>query len=262
MEPLLKWPGGKRKLVDQIVGLLPSKYNRYFEPFFGGGAVFFHLLPEKAFLSDKNSDLVNAYLQVKDSPYSVIKELSKWKNSEADYYRVRQLQPKNAYERAARLIYLCTLSFNGIYRQNLNGQFNVPYGFKSHVEPCDVEKITDISRALSSVKLSGVDFEQAVSKAKSGDLVYFDPPYTVAHGNNGFVKYNAKIFSWDDQKRLAELAHRLAEKGCAVYVSNADHSSIYELYKDFSVSIVTRQSVIAASREFRKQITECVFFAG
>jgi DNA adenine methylase len=159
------------------------------------------------------------------------------------------------------LIYLCTLSFNGIYRQNLSGDFNVPYGFKTHLHPCDESKIIEASQCLESAKLTDQDFTDAVRRAKTGDVVYFDPPYTVAHGNNGFVKYNAKIFSWDDQKRLSRVARRLADKGCAVFVSNADHDSIHQLYKEFSVRVIDRRSVIAASSDFRKGITECVFFS-
>jgi DNA adenine methylase len=260
MDPLLKWPGGKRKLVNQITRLFPLKYGKYFEPFLGGGALFFKLLPTDAYLSDQNPELMNAYIQVKNAPGRVINELKKWRNTEKGYYRVRALEPSNRYQRAARLIYLCTLSFNGIYRQNLHGEFNVPYSFKTHLNPCDEEKIHKVSESLCNITLQESDFGSAISKARSGDLAYFDPPYTVAHGNNGFVKYNAKIFSWEDQVRLAKAARLLGDRGCSVYVSNADHESIHALYKDFRVATLERQSVIAASGIFRKKITECVFY--
>ncbi len=261
MEPLLKWPGGKRKLAKSIAAFFPPSFARYFEPFVGGGALFFHLLPASAYLSDKNADLVNAYTQIKLRPERLIRQLRKWHNSENEYYRIRAWAPSNDIERAARLIYLCTLSFNGIYRQNLRGEFNVPYNFKTYLAPCDENKIKQVSGALQFATLKKADFDAAVRSARSGDLVYFDPPYTVAHGNNGFLKYNASIFHWKDQERLARLAHDLADRGCAVYVSNADHYSIHALYKQFSVAYIDRHSVIAASEEFRKRVTECLFYA-
>lgn len=260
--PLLKWPGGKRTLVNVISKFMPSHFNRYFEPFFGGGALFFALQPAKAFLSDKNAELILAYSQVRDHPGAVIKELQKLRNSEAEYYRVRASQPRADAARAARLIYLITLAFNGIYRVNLKGEFNVPYGQKVHLEPCDEGRIRRASNLLKNAVVKNEDFEVALSSARKGDLIYLDPPYTVAHSNNGFVKYNAKIFSWDDQIRLARLAKQLANKGCTVIVSNADHFSIRELYEGFGAAVVERNSVIAASSDYRARITECIFHAG
>lgn len=261
-QPLLKWPGGKRNLLDAILPLIPSRFNQYFEPFFGGGALFFALQPEKAYLSDKNADLMHTYAQVRNRPEAVIRELRKLRNSEADYYEIRSQQPKSDPIRAARLIYLVTLAFNGIYRVNLNGDFNVPYGYKGHLNPCDPEKLRQVSRILRTATVRSQDFERALKRARKGDLIYLDPPYTVAHGNNGFIKYNAKIFSWEDQIRLARVAKTLADKGCTVIVSNADHRAIRRLYPTFICTKLERDSVMAASSDFRSRITECVFFAG
>ncbi|SRR6266478_4072524 len=260
--PLLKWAGGKRNLVDLILPLVPSRFNRYFEPFFGGGALFFALQSNKAHLSDKNTELMHAYTQVRDQPDAVIRELRKLRNSKKDYYKIRSSIPKGDAARAARLIYLVTLAFNGIYRVNLNGDFNVPYGYKTHVEPCDEERIRNASKLLKGAAIRDEDFEKAVSQAGEGDLVYLDPPYTVAHGNNGFIKYNAKIFSWEDQIRLSLVAKELVGKGCIVIVSNADHPSIRSLYDGFMATTLERNSIIAASSDFRSRITECVFHAG
>jgi DNA adenine methylase len=260
--PLLKWPGGKRNLLDAILPLIPSCFNRYFEPFFGGGALFFALQPKKAYLSDKNAELMHAYSQVRNRPEAVIRELRKLRNTEVDYYEIRSRTPKRDAARAARLIYLVTLAFNGIYRVNLSGEFNVPYGYKGHLNPCDPERIREASGLLKRATVRSQDFEQALKRARKGDLVYLDPPYTVAHGNNGFIKYNAKIFSWEDQVRLARIARNLADKGCTVIVSNADHRSIRRLYPDFVSTTLERDSVIAASSDFRSRITECVFFSG
>src|ERR1700733_8720289 len=133
--PLLKWPGGKRGLLSKILPLVPTSFNRYFEPFFGGGAVFFALQPGQAYISDNNTELIHAYLQVRDRPESVVRELDKLCNSKEDYYRIRSEVPRSSAARAARFIYLVTLAFNGIYRVNLKGVFNVPYGYKTHLAP-------------------------------------------------------------------------------------------------------------------------------
>lgn len=260
--PLMRWAGGKRRLLEHLLALVPQKFGRYFEPFLGGGAVYFALKPECATLSDKNDELIECYKAVKEDPEGVITELRKLKNSEESYYRVRDMVPASGTRKAARFLYLTTLSFNGIYRQNLLGQFNVPYSGKHHVVPADVLPIRETSDALRNATLLHVDFQEAIMGARRGDVVYFDPPYTVAHGNNGFIKYNAKIFSWEDQERLAKVAERLADRGCTVIVSNADHPSILSLYPTFELHRVERSSVIAASSTFRKLTTECIFARG
>lgn len=259
--PLLKWPGGKRALLKNILSLVPSSFGIYYEPFAGGAALFFALRPTSAILGDSNKELVNCYKQVRDNPDRLIARLQRMKNSEQDYYGVRASRPRRDVGRAARLIYLTTLSFNGIHRTNLRGEFNVPYGYKLHLRPCDPSKVLSASVALSQVELRCEDFETAVDDARKDDLVYLDPPYTVAHGNNGFLKYNDKIFSWDDQVRLSELARNLVKRGCFVIVSNAHHPSILSLYKSFELRKVKRPSVIAASGEFRRIITECIFYS-
>jgi len=260
--PLLKWPGGKRRLLNSILPLVPRSFNRYFEPFLGGGALFFALAPKCAYLSDKNGELINTYAQVRDNPEAVIRKLCRLKNNEETYYTVRSSRPSSDVGRAARLIYLTTLAFNGIYRENLRGVFNVPYGFKTHLNPCDEHRIRETSRVLQHAYTREADFHTALKGARLGDLVYLDPPYTVAHGSNGFLKYNSKIFSWDDQLRLANLAKKLADKGCTVIVSNASHASIRNLYGGFSEKLIERNSVIAASSNYRAQVTESVYFAG
>jgi len=258
--PLLKWPGGKRNLLNSILPLVPASFKRYYEPFLGGGALFFALEPQEAFLSDKNAELIHVYVQIRDNPDLVIRALRKLKNSKGNYYSIRSSNPRGDASRAARFIYLITLAFNGIYRVNLNGEFNVPYGYKKYLDPCDAERIRRASALLSKSVIHDQDFEEALAGADKGDLVYLDPPYTVAHGNNGFVKYNAKIFSWDDQLRLARVANNLAAKGCTVIVSNADHASIRKLYRDFAATILERNSTIAASSDFRSRVTECIFY--
>lgn len=262
LAPLLKWPGGKRALIESILPVVPKAYGRYFEPFLGGGALFFALNPESAVISDWNADLIQTYIEVRDRPEKVIKLLRNMENSERAYYEVRRRKPVSASAKAARFIYLCTLAFNGIHRYNLKGEFNVPYGFKTHLSVCDEEKILACSARLKSAELLSGDFESIIYRAQRGDLIYLDPPYTVAHNNNGFVKYNASIFSWHDQERLAAAAHEARARGCFVIVSNADHDSVRSLYTDFHSKVITRHSIIASSKRFRRPITECLFWAG
>ena len=257
--PLIKWPGGKRSLVPEILKRVPKTFGTYYEPFFGGGALFFKLNPAKAILGDLNEELINCYRCVKESPDELIRAIRRHKNTEADYYRIRDSSPRTPLTRAARFLYLTRLSFNGIHRVNLRGQFNVPYGWKTHLESVDADALLDASKSLQHATLRCGDFECSTADAQPGDLIYFDPPYTVAHSNNGFVKYNERIFSWADQVRLAEHAQQLSDRGCHVLVSNADHSSVSELYPKAENVIVERFSVIAASSQHRRQITESLF---
>jgi DNA adenine methylase len=256
--PLFRWAGGKRRLLSQILPLLPKAFNHYYEPFCGGAALFFELRPPNATLGEKNEELINCYQQVKAHPEEVITTLQKLKSTEIDYYKIRATVPKNFVARAARLIFLMALSFNGIYRVNSDGKFNVPYGSKSK-KKFDYERIRNVSKALANVELVHGDFETTVKGAQKGDLVYFDPPYTVAHDNNGFIQYNEKIFSWADQIKLAKLAKQLAERGCNVIISNAAHTSIGEIYSAFKTQIVVRYSGIGGLPKTRKHIAEFVF---
>lgn len=257
--PFLKWAGGKRAIASQILPFLGSPEGHYFEPFLGGGAIFFALGPSVAILSDVNGELIECYEVVKEQPKALADRLSTMKNSEDAYYEIRGEKPRSKLGRAARFLYLTTLSFNGIYRQNLRGEFNVPYGKKTQKTLPSFEELELASTALSKVQLLSDDFEASTEQAGAGDTIYFDPPYTVAHNNNGFVKYNAAIFSWKDQVRLAQHAKKLVRRGCRVIVSNADHHSVRALYGGFATHILRRHSVIAANREYRREVTECLF---
>jgi len=257
--PLLKWAGGKRGVLTQLLALTPSHYEHYFEPFVGGGALFFALQPSAATLGDTNEELINCYVQVRDDPDAVVAALRSMPNGKDNYYRVRAWLPRDPRKRAARMIYVCALSFNGIYRVNLDGKFNVPYGNKTRLVPCDEDHIRNVSRILKQAKVVCRDFAATVAEARSGDFVYLDPPYTVAHQNNGFIKYNQKLFSWADQARLASVASDLAHRGCWVVVSHADHPSVRELFSDLECYSLQRASVIAASTRHRGHVSECVF---
>lgn len=256
LKPLLKWAGGKRWLLPEITHRIGGTPNRLIEPFCGGAAVFFGLQPQSAVLGDANPNLIEAYQAVRDEPERVLVALAQWTNSEEEYYRVRSLQPASRAERAARFYYLCRHSFNGIYRVNRAGQFNVPYNHKVWREVVDEAAIREASIALSRARLVGGDFEASIEDAKAGDVVYCDPPYTVAHNNNGFIKYNEKIFSFADQERLAKAARDAACRGARVFISNADHPSVRELYSDAEISTIERHSIIGSRAEYRKIVTE------
>jgi DNA adenine methylase len=258
--PMLKWAGGKRRLLKHLIPIMKmGTFDRYFEPFFGGGALFFATQPQTAILSDTNEELINCYRYVRDYSDDVIDVLRTMENTIENYYRIRSEVPDDGLHRAARIIFLTTLSFNGLYRLNRNNEFNVPYGKKTHLIPCDVERLKSVCKALGNAELRCFDFEESVRMARRNDLIYFDPPYAICSGD-GFVKYNSKVFTWDDQKRLAEIARNLSKSGCRIIVSNADVPEIRELYKGFQCSEIERSSSIAASGEFRKKITECIFY--
>ena len=260
LEPFLKWPGGKRYLAYRLTGLMPTAFGRYFEPFLGSGAIYFALAPKAAVLGDHNEELVDCFEQVKDNCEEVVAHLRTMPNTEADYYRIRASDPSSPSERAARLIYLVKLAFNGIYRVNGHtGRFNVPYGQHPDRVILDPENLLAASKALTAAVFRRGDFETTVEDAIKGDVVYFDPPYTVAHNSNGFVRYNTALFTWADQERLATLATRLVSRGCYVVVSNACHKSLRPLYEGFQVRRIRRFSTMSADPDYRRRITENVF---
>jgi DNA adenine methylase len=259
LQPLFRWPGGKRWLLQQLLQLVPKSIDRYYEPFLGAGALFFALRPAWARVSDVNSELISCYEAIRDDYLEVAAALAQMPRDEKSYYRIRSENPATATERAARLIYLTTLAFNGIYRVNKKGEFNVPYGGRTYGEIRAASDLALYARALSCANLQSCDFEAALQDARTGDVVYLDPPYTVAHSQNGFVKYNHRIFSWDDQVRLAATAHELSGRGCRVVASNAYHPTIARLYRGFRAIAVSRASVIAAHATHRRPILEYVF---
>lgn len=258
LSPPFRWPGGKRWLVDRLLDLIPADGGRFFEPFFGGGALFWALRPEIATISDSNPALMACYAAIRDHHREVSARLRDLTQDRATYYRVRSERPTDEIARAARVIYLTTLAFNGIHRVNKAGDFNVPYSGRTYARLRDESFLSAYADALQSAEILSVDFEEAVASAAAGDVIYLDPPYTVKHGNNGFVKYNERIFSWSDQKRLARVARNLASRGCHVIVSNADHDSIRELYEGFVERIETRTSAMAAETKHRGDTQESV----
>ncbi|MEQ9244481.1 MAG: Dam family site-specific DNA-(adenine-N6)-methyltransferase [Nitratireductor sp.] len=256
--PFLKWAGGKRWLTAS--GVLDSikTYNRYFEPFLGSGAVFFYLQPKVGVLSDFNQELINLYLEIRAHPEQFRRRLCEHKVNHCPeyYYRIRSSVPSDALGRASRFLYLNRTCWNGLYRVNLRGEFNVPIGTKTQVI-YDSDDFVEISRILSNMHIRCVDFEETIDSADKDDLLYVDPPYTVNHNMNGFLKYNEKIFSWDDQLRLSKAIKRASLRGVKILISNADHHSVRNLYEDFAhVESIPRHSVIAGSVAGRKATSE------
>ncbi|SDD43928.1 DNA adenine methylase [Aquimonas voraii] len=257
--PPLKWAGGKRWFVQRFQSLLPDTFNTYYEPFFGSGAVYFSLQPRSAVLSDINEELVNFY-QVLQRGSSLFRRylLEHARNHSLEYYYcVRSKVVRSPEARAARFLYLNRTCWNGLYRVNRCGEFNVPVGSKSAVilESDDFDRLRSL---LSAATIRVQDFEVAIEQAESGDFVFIDPPYTVAHNNNGFVKYNETIFSWADQIRLRDAVLRAARRGVKLLITNAHHSSVVDLYRDFETVVVSRAGVIAGDAAARKRFEEIV----
>jgi DNA adenine methylase len=253
--PFLKWAGGKQWLAARLIRFV-SPTGTYYEPFLGGASLFFAARPRRAALSDKNADLIETYECLRDEPFQIIDRITEWSYNEETYYRVREMHPRSRVGRAARFIYLNRTCWNGLYRVNRNNQFNVPFGRFANPTICDASVLLGASRALQEVNLTVSDFEQAVEDAQRGDVVYLDPPYTVKHSNNGFLRYNEHLFTWSDQERLASLAHVLKRRGCRVLVTNACHKHLVSLYNGFHVTPLRRPSNLAGDPSRRGTETE------
>lgn len=260
MRPFLKWAGGKSWLFNDRKFHIPPFDGVYREPFLGGGAAFFSQLPKKAALSDENKSLIELYQVMKSNPSKL--KLSLMKHEKAHcrdyYYYLRSSNFNSKLDRAAKFLYLNRTCWNGLYRVNNLGEFNVPIGSKSSVI-YDTDDFEGWSNALKTVEIRAMDFEQAIDKANDGDLIFADPPYTVRHNHNGFLQYNQKIFSWDDQVRLRDSLKRARARGAHFILTNANHQSVRELYSEFTNTIeVERRSGIAASNKFRGRVTEII----
>jgi DNA adenine methylase len=257
VRPVVKWPGGKQWLAVAAPHLAPAEWKgRYFEPFVGGGAFFFALEPGRATLSDCNEELILTYRAIRDDPEGVIRLLSRYPYNKSFYYRMRGLSPRSDCGIAARFLYLNRTCWNGLYRVNEKGEFNTPFGRFVRPTICDEERIRLAAKLLRRARLRVGDFDQVIADAARGDFVYFDPPYTTGHQHNGFLKYNAALFSWPDQKRLARAATCLAGAGVHVLVSNANHPAVIRLYTGFCRYKVIRKSLISGNLASRGVITE------
>ncbi len=267
-KPFVKWVGGKRQLLKQFreLGLYPPDdfnplTNTYFEPFVGGGAVFFDLLPKKAKLSDLNSELVTTYNVIKNDVDALIKSLKKHKYEKEYYRKVRAKDPKKLpdVEVASRFIFLNRTGFNGMYRVNSKGGFNVPFGKYTNPTICDEENLRKVSKALQKVTIKEQDYKAVLKRAKKGDFVYFDPPYYPVSRTASFTSYTADSFLEKEQTELRDIFIELHKRGCFVMLSNSDTPFINELYlgiKGVKVAKVSAGRAINSNAAKRGKIHE------
>lgn len=262
-KPFLKWAGGKTQLLAEILARVPKQYGRYYEPFLGGGAVFFGLRPDRATLSDINPDLIATYTAIRDEVDAVIEALQGYRCDRDDYYRVRA-QPQHdmtTAQRAARLIFLNRTCFNGLYRVNRQGQFNVPFGRYTNPTICHADNLQQVSRAMRKMRLRCQPVAAIARQARRGDFVYFDPPYVPLSATAQFVGYARGGFALDDQKRLARLFAALARRGVQVLLSNSDTPLVRHLYRKFRIDQVMARRRINRSADGRGAVAEVLVSA-
>lgn len=271
LKPFTKWTGGKRQLLPEIIELMPKKFNRYYEPFVGGGALLFELSPDKAIINDFNKDLILAYREIRDNVEELISILEIHReNNTKDYYldlratdRDGRIEKMTGTEKAARLLYMLRVNFNGLYRVNSKNQFNVPYGKYKNPKIVDRNLLYCISEYLNTndIKILEGDFEEAVSTASSGDFVYFDPPYAPISSTSSFTSYTNEGFNQSDQVRLRDTFIELSKRGVNVMLSNSDVEFIHELYANIpniDIRVVKANRMINSKASKRGKINELI----
>lgn len=245
--PFLKWVGGKRQLLDEIGKNIPENYNRYFEPFLGGGAVYFRLIPaeKEAYLSDINHSLIQAYRDirdslenVKDSYAFVVKSFLTTSSKKQKAFFLEKREVYNSFDgpshlKTALLIFLNKTCFNGVYRENSKGEFNVPYGWPNFKTLSETSHLDSISRKLEKAKIMHMSFERVLKNARAGDFIYLDPPYVPLTSTAHFTKYHASDFSMEHHVKLSKIFKELDKRGCYVLMSNSLVPAVQDLYKDF-----------------------------
>jgi DNA adenine methylase len=259
--PFLRWAGSKQRLLGQIMPFIPPTYGRYYEPFLGSGALFLALRPERASLSDFSEEVVGVWKAVRDNVEYLSDYLRPLKPDRMIFYDIRGGRTLDYPARAAEFLYLNKTCWNGLYRVNSRGEFNVPYGAPQSdfiFDEANLKLCADILKR-PGITLTRCDFGQTLRSPRSGDLVFLDPPYVTKHNLNGFRDYNERLFSWADQERLAATARRLADRGVHVIVSNADHADVIALYDDFRLIQLERPSTLASNAAKRGRVTEAMF---
>ncbi len=258
-KPFVKWVGGKRSIVKELLARIPQEINNYYEPFVGGGALFYslHNKVNKSFLSDLNIDLIISYITIQNNPQELIKALERHQenHNEEYYYSIRKMQEiANPVENSARFIYLLKTCFNGLYRVNQKNEFNTPIGSYKNPTICDIENINEVNKVLQGVDIKYQDFTKITPQ--KGDFVYFDPPYHPTT-QDSFVKYVSGGFTEKDQTRLRDFALSLKNKGVNVMISNSDAEFIIDIYKkDFNISKISAPRVVNCKADKRQSVFE------
>jgi DNA adenine methylase len=263
-KPFVKWAGGKRKIVPLIRELMPKQFNVYHEPFVGGGALFFDLAPKHAELADINAKLINTYVAVQKDVEGVIKTLKSLMYNKTTYARIRErnFEQGSGIQRAAEFIYCNRTGFNGMYRENKNGKFNVPFGRYTNPIICDEANLRAASYALKGVGLHVEPFEKVLMRAKKGDFVYFDPPYAPISKTSNFTSFSKEGFDNEDQKRLRDVALALKARDVTVVVSNSSANIIRTLYnrREFSIREIKAARGINCVADKRGAVTELLIY--
>jgi DNA adenine methylase len=254
--PFLRWAGGKRWLARRVAGSFELPERRYYEPFLGSGAIFFRFRPAKATLSDSNRVLIDSYKGIRDSVEDVISGLCELKNTQKNFLRIRESTPSDLVGRAVRLIYLNRTAWNGLYRVNSQGGFNVPFGHYTYRDLVTPEILRGASQALQGVELRACDFADTIRLASKGDLIYADPPYASNGGSSGFLLYNVDRFRWPEQVRLSRELEKAFRRGASFLLSNRNDANVRALYAAFRARRLGRHSVIAGDPSHRKRVSE------
>jgi len=261
--PFIKWAGGKKQLLEQINKYLPKNFNKYLEPFIGGGALFFYLLPNKAILIDNNEELINCYRVIQNKIGELIISLKKHKNEKDYFYKIRSIDRNpvefkklSDVERASRTIYLNKCCFNGLYRVNSKGEFNVPFGKYENPKFCDEQNLLAVNTVLKDVQIINGDFKECLELAEKDDFIYFDPPYQPISTTANFTSYTKENFNKEDQVRLFKVYKELDNRGCKVMLSNSYNEFILDLYKKYDLKTVYARRAINSDASGRGQIKE------
>lgn len=261
----LKWAGGKSWFVKYHSNRIPHDFNRYIDPFLGGGALYFYLEPTNAILSDINQELITTYSAIKNDWQDVEKHLKKHakKHNEQYYYYMRNMQPRLETTIAARMIYLNRTCFNGVYRVNKNGKFNVPIGTRNNIL-FDTDEFQARSQMLQNAQILCSDFEDIINLSNREDFLFCDPPYAVLDKNNRFLGYTKNMFDWNDQIRLKNALINAKNRNVKIIMTNVNHTIVKELYEDidgFQIDEVTRYSSISGRVDGRQQYSELIISA-
>ena len=260
--PIVKWVGGKRQLMFELLKNMPANYNRYFEPFIGGGALFFELQPENAYISDMNEELIHLYSVVRDDVDGLIEDLEKHEVSKEYFLNIRNIDRTEMFsklsniERASRFIYLNRTCFNGLYRVNSQGQFNVPFGNYSNPRIIDENNLKNCSELLKNTEIKVADFSEILTKVQKGDFVYFDPPYVPLNDTSSFTSYTKAGFDIDMQFKLRDVCDELDSMGVKFMLSNSDTKLVNELYSNYEIKKVFATRAVNANADGRGKITE------